>query len=44
VARYDKLHLFDVDVADNRGRYRESDDYAYGSGVVVATRRSAESA
>jgi predicted amidohydrolase len=28
--------LFDVDVADNRGRYRESDDYAYGSGVVVA--------
>ena len=36
VARYDKLHLFDVDVADNRGRYRESDDYAYGSGVVVA--------
>ncbi|MFG6206408.1 carbon-nitrogen hydrolase family protein [Pseudomonas retamae] len=36
VARYDKLHLFDVDVADNRGRYRESDDYAYGSHVVVA--------
>ncbi len=29
VARYDKLHLFDVDVADNRGRYRESDDYAF---------------
>lgn len=36
VARYDKLHLFDVDVADTRGRYRESDDYAYGSDVVVA--------
>ncbi|NWB89541.1 carbon-nitrogen hydrolase family protein [Pseudomonas agarici] len=36
VARYDKLHLFDVDVADNRGRYRESDDYAQGSRVVVA--------
>ncbi|MBT2311782.1 carbon-nitrogen hydrolase family protein [Pseudomonas fluorescens] len=36
VARYDKLHLFDVDVADNRGRYRESDDYAYGYNVVVA--------
>lgn len=35
-ARYDKLHLFDVDVADNRGRYRESDDYAYGAQVVVA--------
>lgn len=36
VARYDKLHLFDVDVADNRGRYRESDDYAHGAKVVVA--------
>ena len=36
VARYDKLHLFDVDVADNRGRYRESDDYAHGGQVVVA--------
>ncbi|MFA7941762.1 carbon-nitrogen hydrolase family protein [Pseudomonas brenneri] len=36
VARYDKLHLFDVDVADARGRYRESDDYAYGNQVVVA--------
>ncbi|CAD5106773.1 carbon-nitrogen hydrolase family protein [Zestomonas carbonaria] len=36
VARYDKLHLFDVDVADNRGRYRESDDYAFGTRVVVA--------
>ncbi|MCG8294598.1 carbon-nitrogen hydrolase family protein [Pseudomonas entomophila] len=35
-ARYDKLHLFDVDVADNRGRYRESDDYAHGDQVVVA--------
>ncbi|WP_296254054.1 carbon-nitrogen hydrolase family protein [Pseudomonas sp. UBA4194] len=36
VARYDKLHLFDVDVADNRGRYRESDDYAHGQRIVVA--------
>ncbi|MCO7569580.1 carbon-nitrogen hydrolase family protein [Pseudomonas chlororaphis] len=36
VARYDKLHLFDVDVADNRRRYRESDDYAHGDRVVVA--------
>ncbi|WNW11746.1 carbon-nitrogen hydrolase family protein [Pseudomonas sp. DTU_2021_1001937_2_SI_NGA_ILE_001] len=36
VARYDKLHLFDVDVTDNRGRYRESDDYAHGSRIVVA--------
>ncbi len=24
VARYDKIHLFDVDVADSTGRYRES--------------------
>lgn len=36
VARYDKLHLFDVDVADSRGRYRESDDYVHGDRVVVA--------
>lgn len=36
VARYDKLHLFDVDVADARGRYRESDDYAFGQNIVVA--------
>lgn len=36
VARYDKLHLFDVDVADTRGRYRESDDYAHGGNVVLA--------
>lgn len=35
-ARYDKLHLFDVDVADSRGRYRESDDYAFGGNLVVA--------
>ena len=36
VARYDKLHLFDVEVADSRGRYRESDDYAHGAALVVA--------
>jgi predicted amidohydrolase len=36
VARYDKLHLFDVDVADSCGRYRESDDYAHGQRLVVA--------
>ena len=36
VARYDKLHLFDVEVADNRGRYRESDEFAHGQRVVVA--------
>ncbi|SDI11869.1 Predicted amidohydrolase [Pseudomonas flavescens] len=36
VARYDKLHLFDVDVSDSRGSYRESDDYAHGEQWVVA--------
>lgn len=36
VARYDKLHLFDVEVADSHKRYRESDDYAHGAHVVVA--------
>ncbi|QLF92522.1 carbon-nitrogen hydrolase family protein [Pseudomonas sp. ABC1] len=36
VARYDKLHLFDVDVQDARGRYRESDDYAAGHELVLA--------
>lgn len=36
VARYDKLHLFDADVADSRGRYRESDDYAHGAQLVLA--------
>ncbi len=36
VARYDKLHLFDAEVDDTRGRYRESDDYAAGDRLVVA--------
>ncbi len=35
-ARYDKLHLFDVEVSDSRGRYRESDDYRHGGQLVVA--------
>ena len=30
VACYDKLHLFDVDVADSTGSYRESRDYRHG--------------
>lgn len=34
VARYDKLHLFDVQVADNQGSYRESRDYDYGAAIV----------
>lgn len=36
VARYDKLHLFDVDLADGE-RYRESAAVAPGSRAVVAT-------
>lgn len=34
VTRYDKLHLFDVEVADNQRSYRESRDYGYGDRVV----------
>jgi len=36
VARYDKLHLFDAEVGDRRGSYRESDDYAHGERLVLA--------
>lgn len=37
-ARYDKMHLFDVDVGDKQGSYRESDTFAHGRNVVtVAT-------
>ena len=34
VARYDKLHLFDVEVADSQRSYRESKDYGHGDRVV----------
>jgi len=34
VARYDKLHLFDVEVADQQRSYRESRDYGYGNRYV----------
>jgi nitrilase len=34
-ARYDKIHLFDVDVADNQGSYRESDTFIAGDNVIV---------
>lgn len=34
--RYDKMHLFDVDVADGVGRYRESDQYIAGHEAVCA--------
>lgn len=35
VARYDKLHLFDVDLADAQGRYRESERFRHGDRVVT---------
>ncbi|EAT11096.1 carbon-nitrogen hydrolase family protein [Bermanella marisrubri] len=31
VCQYDKVHLFDVDVSDNKGRYRESDTFIAGT-------------
>jgi len=36
VAHYDKLHMFDVDVADAHQRYRESEIFTAGNEVVVA--------
>ena len=36
VAEYRKIHLFDVDLAEGKDRYRESDTYAAGEEVVVA--------
>lgn len=35
VARYDKIHLFDVDVGDAHGSYRESERFAPGEKVVL---------
>ena len=34
VKRYDKIHLFDVDVGDAQGSYRESDTFSAGSDIV----------
>ncbi|MFE8072119.1 carbon-nitrogen hydrolase family protein [Marinobacteraceae bacterium S3BR75-40.1] len=34
VARYDKIHLFDAEVGDDQGRYRESDTFEPGDAVV----------
>ena len=36
VARYDKIHLFDVQVGDNTGSYQESATFEPGDEVVVA--------
>ena len=35
VACYRKIHLFDVEVGDAKGSYRESDDYCHGAEPVV---------
>lgn len=35
LARYDKIHLFDVDVTDKQGSYRESNTFEAGSKLVV---------
>ncbi|KOO17022.1 amidohydrolase [Vibrio xuii] len=35
VAHYDKLHMFDVDVADGHQRYRESETFTPGSQIVT---------
>lgn len=34
-ARYDKLHMFDVDIKDTHGHYRESDTYQHGQHLTV---------
>ncbi|BBL90030.1 amidohydrolase [Vibrio rotiferianus] len=36
IAHYDKLHMFDVDVADGHGSYRESDTFTAGNRIVTA--------
>ncbi|GAK83465.1 predicted amidohydrolase / aliphatic amidase AmiE [Vibrio ponticus] len=35
VAHYDKLHMFDVDVADSHQRYRESETFTPGKEIVA---------
>lgn len=37
VAQYDKRHLFDVEVADAKGNYRESDWIAPGEAIALAS-------
>lgn len=37
VSSYNKIHLFDVDVDDEHGSYRESDSFAHGSEVKVVS-------
>ena len=35
IARYDKMHLFDVEVSDRQARYAESDSFEAGDEVVA---------
>lgn len=35
VSRYDKIHLFDVNIGDAQGRYAESERFAPGHGIEV---------
>lgn len=35
VAHYNKIHLFDVDISDNKGAYRESDEFVAGTVPVL---------
>lgn len=35
LAHYYKIHLFDADIADNKGQYRESTTFVAGADVVV---------
>lgn len=35
IARYDKMHLFDVEVSDKQSRYAESDSFEAGESVVA---------
>ncbi|MFY0642657.1 MAG: carbon-nitrogen hydrolase family protein [Bermanella sp.] len=37
ISQYNKIHLFDVDVADEKGRYRESDTFIAGNDVKTAS-------
>lgn len=37
IGRYDKLHLFDVDIMDQQGRYRESDVFEAGTDLAVVS-------
>lgn len=34
-ARYDKIHLFDADIGDTHGAYRESDEIEHGDNAVI---------